>query len=412
MSYSARHWSRVHEETRRMVTEVPLYRAHPEPPADPTEVDGWLARLPPVGKRELRRGFPKSLLREHQDLHAAMRSEAVTLLSTSGTTTDRLQVIWEWSWWDPQEREAMRLNAAIACSMARADYREAVLTTPACGAGTCHFGGQTVAERSIDGILFFNESADPTHWTGRECERMLQEWCEFAPRGVEADPAYLAIIARTALQRGVTLPSPDFITLTYETTTRAMRRDIARAFAAPVFQLYGATEAGVLFMECESGTLHPNERHSHIDLVDLPGDDGLARVLVTTLGRAWMPLLRYDIGDVVCRAQQRQCPCGLASDGPLLARVEGRQSDCIDVSGTTVTPLMLDDAIHAALGPRGTLEQWQLAGDSLLVVDSGAEDSGRVAADAVSAVIERAVRAERVGAIAPEVSGKYRLVKR
>jgi hypothetical protein len=147
-------------------------------------------------------------------------------------------------------------------------------------------------------------------------------------------------------------------------------------------------------------------------LVDLPGDDGLARVLVTTLGRAWMPLLRYDIGDVVCRAQQRQCPCGLASDGPLLARVEGRQSDCIDVSGTTVTPLMLDDAIHAALGPRGTLEQWQLAGDSLLVVDSGAEDSGRVAADAVSAVIERAVRAERVGAIAPEVSGKYRLVKR
>jgi phenylacetate-coenzyme A ligase PaaK-like adenylate-forming protein len=412
MSYSARHWSRVREETRRMVTEVPLYRVHPEPPADPTEVDGWLARLPAVGKRELRRGFPKALLREHQDLRAAMRSEAVTLLATSGTTTDRLQVIWEWSWWDPQEREAMRLNAAIARSMARADYREAVLTTPACGAGTCHFGSQTLAERSIDGILFFNESADPTHWTERECERMLQEWCEFTPRGVEADPAYLAIIARAALRRGIALPSPDFITLTYETTTRAMRRDIARAFAAPVFQLYGATEAGVLFMECENGLLHPNERHSHVDLVDLPGDDGLARVLVTTLGRAWMPLLRYDIGDVVCRAEQRYCPCGLTSDGPLLARVEGRHGDCVDVGGATVTPLMLDDAIHAALGLRTTLEQWQLAGDSLLVVDSGAADSARIAADAIGAVLERAIRAERVAAIAPEVSGKYRLVKR
>ena len=43
-----------------------------------------------------------------------MRSEQVTLLATSGTTSDRLQVIWEWSWWDPQEREAMRLNARIA----------------------------------------------------------------------------------------------------------------------------------------------------------------------------------------------------------------------------------------------------------------------------------------------------------
>jgi phenylacetate-coenzyme A ligase PaaK-like adenylate-forming protein len=411
MSYSPQHWLRVSEETRRMVTEVPLYRDRPEPPADPAAVDRWLAELPPVGKRELRRGFPKSLLREHQDLQAAMRSEAVTLLATSGTTTDRLQVIWEWSWWDPQEREAMRLNALIGRSMARTDYREAVLTTPACGAGTCHFGSQTAAERSIDGILFFNENADPTHWSERERERMLAEWLEFAPRGVEADPAYLAIIARAALLRGLKLPSPDFITLTYETTTRAMRRDIGRAFSAPTFQLYGATEAGVLFMECEHGRLHPNERHSHVDLVALPGERRLARVLVTTLGRAWMPLLRYDVGDVVRVAESRDCPCGLQSDGPLLERVEGRHSDCVAVGGATITPLMLDDAIHAALGPTSTLEQWQLAGDTLYVVDPGAADSARLAAAAVGALLERSVRSERVAAIAPETSGKYRLVK-
>jgi hypothetical protein len=165
-------------------------------------------------------------------------------------------------------------------------------------------------------------------------------------------------------------------------------------------------------MECEQGQLHPNARHSHVDLVDLPGDDGLARVLVTTLGRAWMPLLRYDVGDVVRRAEQRQCACGLASDGPLLARVEGRHSDCVDVGGTTVTPLMLDDAIHAALGPPTTLEQWQLAGDSLLVVDPGAADTTRIAAEAVGAILERAILGQRVRAIAPEASGKYRLVKR
>jgi phenylacetate-CoA ligase len=334
----------------------------------------------------------------------------VTLLATSGTTADRLQVIWEWSWWDPQEREAMRLNARIAKSMSRPEYREAVLTTPACGAGTCHFGSQTAQERSVDGILFFNESADPTHWTDRECERMLREWSEFAPRGVEADPAYLAIMARAALARGVRLPAPEFITLTYETTTRAMRRDIGRAFDAPVYQLYGATEAGVLFMECEHGRLHPNERHSHVDLVPLPGNGRLARVLVTTLGRAWMPLLRYDIGDVVRVAESRDCACGLKSDGPLLERVEGRLSDCTSVAGDTVTPLMLDDAIHAALGPTATIEQWQLAGDSLLVVDPRSDSSAGAAA-VVGAVLARRVRGERVAAIAPEASGKYRLVK-
>ena len=411
MSYSTAHWRRVGDETRRMVAEVPLYRDRPKPPADPAAVHAWLSQVPAVGKRELRRGFPKALVREHQDLHAAMRNEQVTLLATSGTTSDRLQVIWEWSWWDPQEREAMRLNGRIASVMALPTYREAVLTTPACGAGTCHFGSQTAAERSIDGILFFNENADPTHWTDGEYDRMLREWREFAPLGIEADPAYLAILARAALARGARLPAPKFITLTYETTTRAMRRDIGRAFDAPAFQLYGATECGVLFMECEHGLLHPNERHSHVDLVPLPGAGRLARVLVTTLGRAWMPLLRYDIGDVVRVAESRDCACGLKSDGPLLERVEGRQSDCTELGGVTITPLMLDDAIHEALGPNATIEQWQLAGDDLLVVDPANDTAARAAA-AVGAVLAKPIRGERVAAIAPEASGKYRLVKR
>ena len=412
MTYSTTHWRRVGEETRRMVAEVPLYRDRPKPPADPNAFRAWLAHLPAVGKRDLRKGFPKSLVRQNQDLHAAMQEQQVTLLATSGTTADRLQVIWEWSWWDPQEREAMRLNGRIARSMQQAEFREAVLTTPACGAGVCHFGSQTVAERSIDGMLFLNENADPTHWTDQECERMLAEWREFAPRGVEADPAYLAIIARAAVKRGIRLPPPEFVTLTYETTTRAMRRDIGRALDAPLFQLYGATEAGVLFMECELGLVHPNQNHSHVDLVPMPGSERLARVLVTTLGRPWMPLLRYDIGDVVRLAESRVCACGLQSDGPLLERVEGRLSDCTEVNGATITPLMLDDAIHAALGPEATIEQWQLSGDNLLVVDPASTQSAATAAQAVGALLAKPVRGERVSAIAPEASGKYRLVKR
>ena len=412
MSYSAAHWRRVSDETRQMVAEVPLYRNRPEPPADPATVDRWLSQIPAVGKRELRKGFPKALLRQDQDLHSAMQDEKVTLLATSGTTADRLQVIWEWSWWDPQEREAMRLNARIRNAMAHAEFREAVLTTPACGAGTCHFGSQTMAERSIDGMLFLNESDDPTHWTDADYDRMLREWVEFGPRGVEADPAYLALIARAALKRGQKLATPEFVTLTYETTTRAMRRDISLALDAPVYQLYGATEAGVLFMECEHGHLHPNERHSHIDLEPMPGRAPLARVLVTTLGRRWMPLLRYDIGDVVRVAASRDCACGLKSDGPLLERVEGRLADCSEVNGETITPLMLDDAIHGLLGPDSTLEQWQLQGDMLHVVDPASRDSAAAAALAVSSVLARPIRGEHVSTIAPEASGKYRLVKR
>ena len=78
-----------------MVAEVPLY-AGDAPRAD--DLAAWLLARPTVGKRELRRGFPKSLVRRSQDLNAAMDAELVTLLATSGTTSDRLQVIWEWNW--------------------------------------------------------------------------------------------------------------------------------------------------------------------------------------------------------------------------------------------------------------------------------------------------------------------------
>jgi hypothetical protein len=96
----------------------------------------------------------------------------------------------------------------------------------------------------------------------------------------------------------------------------------------------------------------------------------------------------------------------------LLERVEGRQSDCMEVGGETVTPLMLDDAIHEALGAEATIEQWQLTGDDLLVVDPANDGSAAQAAAAVDAVLKRAIRGEHVAAIAPEASGKYRLVKR
>ena len=136
-------------------------------------------------------------------------------------------------------------------------------------------------------------------------------------------------------------------------------------------------------------------------------------MLVTTLGRAWMPLLRYDIGDVVRVAESRDCPCGLKSDGPLLERVEGRQSDCTDVGGETMTPLMLDDAIHAALGPRGDARA--VAARRRHACSSSiprAATAPAAAAAAVGALLERPIRGERVAAIAPEASGKYRLVKR
>jgi phenylacetate-coenzyme A ligase PaaK-like adenylate-forming protein len=380
------HWRHLRDELSHLLDEVPLYR-RAGPIAD--DLPAFLAQLPIVHKRDLRRGFPKSLVRSTCDLKAAMAAGLVEILATSGTTDDRLQVLWEWAWWDPQERQAMRLNARVRAAMEK-DFREAVLTTPICGGSLCHIGNLSAAERTVDGMLFLNQTADPTHWTDAELDRMAAEWNDFAPDGVEADPAYLAALCRHVERRSGRLRSPRFVTLTYEQTLRAHRRAIARVLDAPLYSLYGATEAGVLFMECTHGRLHHNSAHSHIELID-------GRVVVTTLGRTWNPLLRYHLGDFVSVAEW-PCECGLPEDGYLLHRIEGRDA----VAG--VTTAGIDDALDDA---DPAIVDWQLDGNRLRVVGS----DGVRAARALSDLLGRTVVAQRESAIAPEGSGKYRRVK-
>jgi phenylacetate-CoA ligase len=419
--HSDDHWTRLRDEVARMIAEVPLYAGRPAAPASasPAVLSDWLAGMPTVQKRDLRRGFPKSLVRRSTDLKAALASGEVEILATSGTTESRLQILWDWGWWDPQEREAMRLNQQVAQVMpVGADYfREAVLTTPVCGAATCHVGTRSRAERTIDGMLFLNQVADPTHWTEAELERMIVEWNDLRPDGVEADPIYLAALCRHAVARSVALHPPSFVTLTYEQITRAAKRAISRALpATPLLSLYGATEAGVLFMECTAGRLHHNSRHSHIELLPVAaGAAPLGRVVVTTLGRTWMPLLRYDIGDLV-RVVTGPCTCGQPEDGYLLERVEGRVNDAlVTADRTLLSPAALDDIVD---GDDDTLAQWQLcarddgAGFLLRVVTTGSGDHGRAAAARLSQRLGVPVEPRLEAAILPEGSGKYRLVRK
>src|SRR5262249_11447783 len=210
--------------------------------AEPEEISAWLASMPTVHKRDLRRGFPKSLVRTSCDLKAAMQKGEVEIIATSGTTENRLQVLWEWAWWDPQEREGMRLNRRVAEVMpAGAAFREAGLTTPGCGGATCHVGFLSRGERTLAGLPFLNQGADPTHWSPDELDRMIAEWNDLRPDGVEADPAYLAALCRHATRTSQKLHSPGFVTLTYELATRGHRRAIGEVLSSPLYSLYGAT---------------------------------------------------------------------------------------------------------------------------------------------------------------------------
>jgi phenylacetate-coenzyme A ligase PaaK-like adenylate-forming protein len=162
-----------------------------------------------------------------------------------------------------------------------------------------------------------------------------------------------------------------------------------------------------------------------VDLVpagEVAGGAGrLARVLATTIGRRWMPLVRFDQGDLLLLEDDpAPCPCGNV-DGPVAKAVEGRVGDLTWTAGKKpVTPGAIDRALAPLSGVDG-IAAWQVTQEAedrfraAIVVSPGAREDLAAPASAALASLygdgepkRVTVRVETVPAILPEASGKYR----
>lgn len=137
---------------------------------------------------------------------------------------------------------------------------------------------------------------------------------------------------------------------TGEILTKHQRATIEGTFHCKVYDLYGHMERTVAVSECPKGTLHIHPEYGILELANkVPVGSAShsgeriyqARVVGTSLHNFSMPLLRYDVGDVVEVAEpQSPCPCGRRM--PRLHRILGRQEDVvIRPDGQVVTALFI-----------------------------------------------------------------------
>ena len=135
-----------------------------------------------------------------------------------------------------------------------------------------------------------------------------------------------------------------------EPHSEQLRRRIEEGFGAKVYNCYGLSEmAGPgVAMECsEQHGLHVCEDHYLLEVLDPeslepvePGETG--EIVLTTLRREAMPLLRYRTRDIA-RVLPGQCPCG--SQHARLSRLEGRTDDMLVVKGVNVYPIQVERAL-------------------------------------------------------------------
>lgn len=397
---------------------VPFYRRWRERDPGPARpLAERMAAMPVLSRMDLRAHVPHGFVRSGLSAHDGFAAGEIEIVTTSGTTADRAAVVWHQPWWDRSLREAARVHPALE-AVYGGPHREAVLTSPMCTGNLCHVGELPMAERTLGNLLFLNQELDPARWDADGIRRMADELGAFRPDVIEADPAYLAVLARACVRADLPLHQPACISLTYEFPSRLHVREIRRAFPdVPVVSSYGSTETGYVFTECEAGLLHQNTASCHVELQPVRsgrGGGGLGRILVTTLGNPWFGLLRFDVGDLARLHAGTPCRCG-RTDGLTVESIEGRVRDLtFDTRGVAVTVRQLDDAMATADGLRGyRIEQSGARRYSARYV---AEDgAARTLGDALPPLLRGVYGADaqivvrREPSLPPEQSGKFRL---
>src|ERR1700733_8637384 len=152
-------------------------------------------RLPLLAKQDMRGGFPKNFLSQ-ESLESLLEKNLVELEHTSGTTAERLPVIFGRGWWNAQEERALRLNSFVAKIFDEfPNARRATIVPPACNGFTCPTVWQSAAQRKIENTLFINLARIPFLLSETELARMAAEISDWSPQFLDVDPVHGARFA-------------------------------------------------------------------------------------------------------------------------------------------------------------------------------------------------------------------------
>jgi phenylacetate-CoA ligase len=193
---------------------------------------------------------------------------------------------------------------------------------------------------------------------GMNSEQRLQSLIDNRATVLVCTPTYALHLAEVARSRRIDLRSSAIRIGIYAGEPGAslpnVRRAIEEAWGARCFDHAGATEAGAWAYDCpsEDTAMHLNEAEFIFEVIDANGEavaEGeRGELVITNLGRAAMPAVRYRTGDTV-RLTREPCACGRT-----FARIEGgvlgRADDMMIVRGVNLYPAAIDDLMRGIAG--------------------------------------------------------------
>jgi phenylacetate-CoA ligase len=135
----------------------------------------------------------------------------------------------------------------------------------------------------------------------------------------------------------------------------ATKACIEQALGVRCYDHAGASEVGAHSFECEPqpGSIHVIESEFIVEVLEpggdqpvIPGQQG--ELVLTNLGRAGFPVIRYRTGDAV-QVDPAPCPCGRTLVR-LAGGIVGRVDDMLVIRGVNVFPSAIDELVRGTAG--------------------------------------------------------------
>lgn len=294
-------WSTPEELSRLQDAEIgrtlaaarrsPFYRQRL---VDRTDLSG----VPFTSKEDLRKGYPYAFL-------AVPRHEVATYHESSGTTGQPIaSFLTETDWRECADRftrGAARLN--------RDDW--VLVKTPYSMATTAH---QMHAAALARGATVVPADNRTTMMSYPRVLHLLDTLSISITWSLPSEPLFWAAAAWAGGHVPASLGrSLRALVVAGEPLGPAKRKRISEIWGARVVEDYGSTETTSLAGECDEGVLHAWADRFLMEVYDpLTGvltRRGTGQLVVTTLYREAMPLVRYNLEDVV-ELWDEPCPCG------------------------------------------------------------------------------------------------------
>lgn len=286
-------------------------------------------KLPFTTKEDLRENYPFGIC-------CVPMKDCVRLHSSSGTTGNPTVVL------HTQKDLDEWANAVARCLWMVGSRPEDVFQNSAgYGMFTAGLGFQYGAEKV--GMLTVPAAAGNT-------TRQIKFIKDFGTSVLHAIPSYASRIYEVMKEEGVD-PRKDtklrVLCIGAEPHSEEQRKRIEENLGVKAYNSYGISEMmgpGVAFECQEQNGLHIWEDYFIVEIIDpvtlepLP-DGELGELVLTTINREGMPLLRYRTRDLT-RIISGDCPCGRTHKR--LARLQGRSDDMIILKGVNIFPIQIE----------------------------------------------------------------------